>query len=65
MAPVPLIGVVLGVGPVQEAVFLGVLPMDFGGCRCGSQSSLHLGVGCLVAISRTVNLDFRLQERLI
>ena len=34
MAPVPLIAVVLGVGPVQEAVFLGVLPMDFGGCRC-------------------------------
>ena len=49
MAPVPLIAVILGVGPVQEAVFLGVLSMDFGGCRCGSQSSLHLGVGCLVA----------------
>ena len=45
MAPVPLITADLGVSPVEEAVFLGVLPMDFGGCW----SAFHPGVGCLVA----------------
>ena len=51
MAPVPLIAVVLRVGPVEEAVFLGVLPKAFGGCRCGSQSSLHLGVVVTCSLS--------------
>ena len=37
----------LGVSPVEEAAYLPGCSSY--GCRCGSQSLFHPGVGCLVA----------------